>query len=242
MKCPICTQNTPDNWRTAVFSEPWGAAQSLSVAPPEPIPGSMVAIDYMYCANDECKQLVIRVHETVLIPAHAVEDPEALTRTWLARPRSIVRAIDPLVLEPFKTDYLEAAAILDASPRMSAVLSRSVLGDLLQKYAGLDDFGLNDRIKKFRANEKYPSHLRTGIQHFREIGDFGAHTQKNDQAQIIPVTREDAEWMLDFIDRVFDYFIVTPQKDLQILDKWDKNIADAGRKPIPPLSDEPEDA
>ncbi len=137
---------------------------------------------------------------------------------------------------------------------MSAVLSRSLLADLLEKYAGRDDFSLNLRIEKLRSNTNHPSGLREGMQHFRKIGNLGAHTQKtdleplevevsemtSDQAQIIPVTREDAEWMLDFLDRVFDYFVVTPEKDRAMLTKWDEKIADAGRKPIPPIGDEQE--
>jgi Domain of unknown function (DUF4145) len=202
--------------------------------------GSEVSFDYMHCANEECKQLVVRVHERSTLPPHVFEkNPEDATRTWLARPRDGGRRrIDPLVKDPFRTDYLEAAAILDASPRMSAVLSRSLLADLLEEFAGLDDFGLNARIKAFRNDANHPSTLRDGMQHFREIGDFGAHTQKNDQAEIIPVTREDAEWMLGYIDRLFDYFIVAPEKDREILDKWDKNIADAGRKEIEPLTED----
>jgi hypothetical protein len=134
----------------------------------------------MYCANDECKQLVIRVHEDFLVRGVSVEFDEMRTQTWFARPRFALRSIDPLVPEPFRTDYREAAAILDPSPRMSAVLSRRLLADLLKTYAGLDDFGLNARIEKFRRDSKHPSGLREGMQHFREIGDFGAHTQKAD--------------------------------------------------------------
>ncbi len=47
----------------------------------------------MYCANDECKQLVIRVHEGIHVPVHAVKDPEMLKHTWLARPRSARRGL-----------------------------------------------------------------------------------------------------------------------------------------------------
>jgi len=121
---------------------------------------------------------------------------------------------------------------------MSAVLSRGILADLLEEYAKLTDFKLSDRVDKFRANPKYSSSLRENIDHFREIGNFGAHTLKNDQDQIIPVSREEAEWMLDFLDRLFNDLIVGPARDRAMRETWDKNLADAGRKPIPPLSDD----
>ena len=120
---------------------------------------------------------------------------------------------------------------------MSAVLSRSILADLLEQYGGFTDFNLSKRVDAFRAESSNPTNLRENMHHFREIADFGAHTQKNDQNQIIPVDREGAEWMLDFLDRLFDYYIVAPQKDRLMREQWDKKLADAGRKPIKPPKD-----
>ena len=51
------------------------------------------------------------------------------------------------------------------------------------------------------------------------------------------VERDDAEWMLDYLDRFMDHYVVAPQKDSAVLAKWDKNIVEAGRKPIHPLPD-----
>lgn len=157
MKCPVCEQNTPDSWRPWLVTAAGGGTRNdLRVEPPIGAK-STVSLDYMYCANDECRQLVIRVHENVHLPLRAVEDPEMLTRTWFARPRTTTRSVDPLVPEPYRTDYLEAAAILDLSPRMSAVMSRRILADLLAKYANHDECGLKDRIDKFAADKTHPS-------------------------------------------------------------------------------------
>lgn len=208
---------------------------------------SRVWLDWMQCANEECGELVIRIHEgaagtSVTLHADGRHTPDVHeTRSWMARPRALVRPVDPLVPDPYRTDYQEAAAILDLSPRMSAVLSRSVLADLLEGYAKLAHYNLSKRIDEFRTDERHPSVLRAGMHHFREIADFGAHTQKsgNDQA-VIPVSREDAEWMLEFLDRAFDYFIVGPEKDRKMTEKWDKRLDEAGRKPIPPLPEDSE--
>jgi len=87
---------------------------------------------------------------------------------------------------------------------MSAVLSRRVLADLLEKYAKQTQFSLTARIDKFTADTTHPRQLRENLHHFREIADFGAHTQKDDQAAVIDVGREEAEWTLDLLDRLFD--------------------------------------
>lgn len=238
MECPVCQKVSVPTWEhfTTKLPDESLASSLLADLPHNAL--NKVALDWMRCAHEECQQLIVRIHEQSFKIAGRV--PVASEDTWIARPRfsETQRLLDPLIGEPFRTDYQEAAAILDASPRMSAVLSRGILADLLEEYAKLTDFKLSDRVDKFKADHRHPSSLRENIDHFREIGNFGAHTTKNDQDQIIPVSRDGAEWMLDFLDRLFDYLIVGPERDRAMRATWDKNLADAGRKPIPPLRDE----
>jgi hypothetical protein len=237
MRCPYCTQNTPDSWKPWVaIGEGGGYTTGVGVERPSQGVGvpSMVSLDYMHCANDECKELIVRVHEEYNLPGY-----DANKTTWFARPQSARRPIEPEVPEPFRTDYLEAAAILDLSPRMSAVLSRRILADLLEQYAGQKQHSLEERIDNFINDTKHPRPIRENLHHFREIANFGAYTQKNDQAEIIDVSRDEAEWTLDILDRLFDYFIVDPEKNRKMREGFDKKLGDAGRRPISPLPDDP---
>jgi hypothetical protein len=205
-----------------------------------------VGLDWMHCSNEECGQLIIRAHEEV-----REYDGRAFvgsrTDTWIARPRfgSSHRRIDPLVPEPFRSDYAEAAALLDISPRMSAVLARRIVGDLLKTYASKTHFSLTARIDSFIQDGRHPSGLTENLHHLREIADFSAHTQEEvaggeQEVVIIDVDRDEAEWTLDVVDRLFDYFIVTPAKDEAVRQKMDKKIDKAGRKPLRPESSETE--
>jgi hypothetical protein len=241
MKCPVCSENTPDTFWQPFTATPEGGGltDGLRVEPPEGV-GSTVGLQFIYCANPKCKQLVIRASETSHLPPHAVDDPEALTRTWFVRPRLARREIDQLVPEPFRTDYLEAAAILDASPRMSGVLSRKILGDLLERYAELKFNSLKKQIDGFIDDTTRPYELRENLHYLREIGDFGAHTQTDEREQIIDVGREEAEWTLDVIDGLFDYFIVSPERSKKLRGGMAEKIKQAGRDEIPPLPDAPE--
>jgi hypothetical protein len=142
---------------------------------------------------------------------------------------------------PYRRDYLEAAAILDDSPRMSAVLSRRILGDLLAQYADLTMNSLKAQIDAFIADEGRPYELRANLHYLREMGDFGAHTQKDEQAEVIDVAQDEATWTLDVIDDLFDYFIVSPQKSQSMRLGMAKKVEEAGRKEIPPLPDAPEE-
>jgi hypothetical protein len=150
-----------------------------------------------------------------------------------------------------RKDYAEAHIILDDSPRMSAVLSRRILADLLKKYDGATQFGLTARINAFIGNTGHPSRLRENLHYLREIGDFGAHTQTKQsvpdpataqpdanttgtlqEEEIIDATKEEAEWTLKVVADLFDYFIVAPKTDEALRQAVDKKLLDAGRKPI----------
>jgi len=255
MKCPRCGWNTPDNWQLLIAELKYPDASAKAVESGillrqlvethledtfKLAAAATLSFDRMSCAAENCGQLVVRGHLNYRKADPLA--PEWITETWNVYPRNTVRPVNELVPEPFKTDYGEAAALVDISPRMAAVLARSIFADLLETYLGLADFDLNKKIDKFRANESEPKALREGAHHFREIGNFGAHTQKNDQDQAIPVEGEDAEWMLDYLERFFDYYIIGPAKDSAVLGKWDKNLEAAGRKPIEPLPDAGESA
>jgi hypothetical protein len=136
-----------------------------------------------------------------------------------------------------KRDYQEASLILNDSPRMSAVLSRRVLSDLLKDYAGYDEYTLAKQIDKFIADPHHPSNAKDNLHYLREMGDFGAHT-KTDAAtgEIIEVTRDEAEWTLDVVDGLFDYFIIRPTRDAARRVEMDEKLKKAGRKPIQPPS------
>lgn len=226
VECPVCHKVSPPSWQPYSTNDAGEFANDL-LADHRADALNRVSLDWMRCAHEECEQLIIRIHEqTFTVHGHI---PIAHKDSWVARPRfaETERPLDPLVGQPFRTDYQEAAAILDASPRMSAVLSRSILADLLEKYLKLTDFNLAKRIDAFRADKHQPPRMQESMHHFREIADFGAHTQKNDQDQALPVTRDDAEWMLDFLDRLFDHFIVGPEKDRSVRERWNKNIGEA---------------
>jgi hypothetical protein len=90
MKCPTCTENTPDAWRPLwVFNDDQSRTDSLKRGR---YGFQYVAVDWMHCANPECEELVIRVHETTQVPGH-----EATSLSWLACPRFSRRPVDPLV-------------------------------------------------------------------------------------------------------------------------------------------------
>jgi Domain of unknown function (DUF4145) len=235
MKCPTCRENTPDAWAPLwVINADGSRTHGLSRGPTGLVG---IELDWMRCANKACEELVIRVKQTVR--RFGDPPPPEEVSGWFACPRFARRPIDPLVPERYQRDYEDAAAILDISPRMSAVLSRRILADLLEEYAGQDQFSLASRIDNFMKDTQHPFELRKNLHYLREIADFSAHTQTNDQAEMIDVSQEEAEWTLEIVDRLFAYFIVTPERDKAMRTAFDEKLREAERKPIPPLPDEP---
>ena len=103
---------------------------------------------------------------------------------------------------------------------------------------GLSEYNLEERIDEFNKDTKHPIGLRENLHRLREAGNLSVHTNKDDQLVIIDVDREEAEWTLDVIDRLFDYFIVTPASDAKFRKAIDEKVNKAGRKPIKPLPDD----
>lgn len=242
MRCPFCSEHTVENWQPFMAVTDWRggaiakAESAIAMAPAdERFYNNQVRVQWMVCPNDKCKQIIIHIRQT-LSPTRGVVFgvPPRLDEHWFALPRKpFPRPIDPLVGEPFRTDYIEAASILSDSPRMSATLSRRVLADLLEKYADRSEHWLASRIDKFIDDPQYPSTIKDNLHYLREIGDFGAHTQKDKLTnEIINASPEEAEWTLDVIDSLFEYFIVAQERNRKRREGVDeKNIA-AGRKPI----------
>jgi hypothetical protein len=155
------------------------------------------------------------------------------TVTWLGRPNEKASPIiSDLVPPQIAIDFKEAYLICDDSPRMSAVLSRRILADLLDTYAGLKHRQLVDRINAFVNNSDHPKRHRDNMHYLREIGNFSAHTITDKGGDIIDIGTKEAEWTLKIIQDLFDYFIVEPKRDEEIRARIDSKVKKSGRNPI----------
>jgi hypothetical protein len=56
-------------------------------------------------------------------------------------------------------------------------------------------------------------------------------TQTDFLDQIIDVDQHEAEWTLEIVDRLFDYFIVEPTTDREIRESIDEELREADRTP-----------
>jgi hypothetical protein len=134
------------------------------------------------------------------------------------------------VPDDFKKDYMEACLVLADSPMASAALSRRSLQHILRDKGGFKAKNLADEIQLAIDSNKLPSHIIDSIDAIRNIGNFAAHPQKStNTGEIIPVEPGEAEWNLDVIGFLFDFYFVQPTLIQKKRDELNRKLSEAGK-------------
>ena len=139
----------------------------------------------------------------------------------------------PEVPTEFADDYCEAAAVLPISPKASAALSRRCLQHVLREKAGVKRADLAKEIDEVLAANGLPSHLGQAIDAIRNIGNFAAHPVKSSASgTVVPVEPGEAEWTLDVLDGLFDFYFVQPAVLQQRRAALNAKLVAAGKPPV----------
>jgi len=149
-------------------------------------------------------------------------------------PTDSLRPIPAEVPDPYKQDFIEACAVLSLSPKASAALSRRDLQAILRDKAGVKQKDLFDQIEEVIASGKLPSHIADGLHAVRNIGNFAAHEIKSKiTGAIVEVEPGEAEWNLDVLESLFDFYFVEPTKAAKRKAELNKKLKEAGKPEIP---------
>lgn len=214
MKCPHCTVEIHSTFtfewiRQGAYigienneGTTWGT-QSMQC------PACQLAIVKL-CKHDERRKNV--VGEMVVYPKGATR-PLALPEV-------------PLNLAE---DFNEACAVLKDSPKASAALSRRCLQQLLK----LQGFAQNDLAKAIDAalaSKAIPGALSRNLDAIRNIGNFAAHpTKDTNSGAIVEVEPEEAEWNLEVLEGLFDFYYVQPAHDQAKINALNAKLIAAGK-------------
>ena len=167
------------------------------------------------CTCPACDKLVmfLCLHLKAQVPGsdQFVPGVEPLKK-YLIRPKVATRLGPPSqVPSDLADDYREASLVLADSPKASAALSRRCLQSLLRKQVGVKKADLAKEIEEVIASGILPSYLSEAIDVVRIIGNFAAHPIKaTSTGEILPVELGEAEWILDVLDGLFDFYYVQP--------------------------------
>jgi len=142
-----------------------------------------------------------------------------------------VARIAPSEVPPsIREDFIEAAAVVPISEKASAALSRRCLQNLLtdQGYTKRD---LSDQIDD--ALRDLPKRIGENIDIIRNIGNFAAHPMKHQTTGlIVDVEPEEADWNLDVLEELFEYYYVQPKRSEERRKKLDEKLKSIGKPPI----------
>lgn len=137
------------------------------------------------------------------------------------------------VPKQFAADYTEACLVIPDSPKASAALSRRCLQNLLRQIAKVKPGQLGDEIQEVLDAGSLPSYLSEVVDAIRNIGNFAAHPTKTQHTgEIVPVEPGEAEWLLDILESLFDFYFVQPQRVKSRREALNKKLLDAHKKPM----------
>lgn len=184
-----------------------------------------------------CKKLVLNLQTAT----HGHQPTTRVVQNWgtvaadvLIRPKGSSRPpCPPEVPSGLRVDYIEACTVLSDSPKAAAALGRRCLQNLLRETVQVKPGNLSDEIQQVLDGGKLPSGLHESIDAIRNIGTFAAHPMKSTQTGLIlDVAPGEAEWTLDVLEELFDFYFVLPAVIRKKKDALNKKLQEAGKPPL----------
>ena len=169
------------------------------------------------------------IRETLIANRYELQSTSLLyPKTQLGR-----SPISPHVPPRIAEDYKEACLVASDSPKASAALSRRILQTILRETAKVKPGDLADEIQQLLDSGKLPSHLAESIDGVRHIGNFAAHPSKSKSTgEIVDVEPGEAEWLLDTLESLFDFYFVQPAKTAEKRAKLNEKLSELGKQPM----------
>lgn len=188
-------------------------------------------VDHCKCAA--CGRLTMELVQTRPVPLPAGgKRREEIER--LIHPKAVSRSPLPReVPSEFSKDYKQACVVLADSPEASAALSRRCLQHLLRERANTTKKDLADQIQEVLDPRSLPGYLAENLDAIRNIGNFAAHPLKSKSTgEIVDVEPGEAEWNLDVLEGLFDFYFVQPARMQAKRDQLNQKLSDLGKPPL----------
>lgn len=128
------------------------------------------------------------------------------------------------------------------SPQSSAALSRRCLQALLA-LQGFTQYRLDGAIAAVLESKSLRTDLAEDLDSIRVIGNFAAHPLKDTSTgTILPVEDHEAEWNLQVLEGLFDFYYVGPARSKAKREALNEKLRLGGEGPMkspPEEADEP---
>lgn len=128
-------------------------------------------------------------------------------------------------------DFREAVAVFPKSKKASAALSRRCLQYVLIHKGGAKSRDLADQIEEVLGS--VPSALAQDIDAIRNVGNFATHPLKSKRSgEIVEGEEGEAEWLLDVLEELFEYYYVAPEKAAAKRHALNQKLGALGKPPL----------
>jgi len=89
---------------------------------------------------------------------------------------------------------------------------------------------LANEIQEVIDSGKLPSYIVESIDAVRNIGNFAAHPMKSQASgEVLPVEQGEADWNLDVLESLFDFYFVQPAILKKKRDALNQKLQTAGK-------------
>lgn len=195
---------------------------------------------YQLCPSDTCKKLILYMKE-----CHSDVEINNLYKLGGARnldendffmifPTSKNhRKLPPEIPQNYVNDFNEALEVLSISAKASAALCRRCLQKLLREKANVKSGDLNEEIQQVIDSGRLPSDLSGAIDSIRNVGNFSTHPIKYQfTGQIVDVEPGEAEWNIDVLEDLLDFYFVRPAKLQKQREALNQKLQSLGKPPM----------
>lgn len=219
-QCPYCLHFqilAEDNLRTA--SGPLGSNRNkhgITV-------GRITSVE---CMNSACREICLWADFGEPLNNGLGIYPGILgeaTLRYTLRPTSRAKPQHAAVPAPLVQDYEEACAIIAASPKASATLSRRCLQGMIRDFCGISKATLHAEIKELKerveagtAPRQVSEESIEAIDAVRQIGNIGAHFEK-DINLVIDVEPEEASALISLTELLFqEWYVARHERQVRL--------------------------
>lgn len=230
--CPYCKNST--TLRSDYYVE---ISEKLGIAQPKGfLDETFAQIEAITCPNPDCNELIFRVNITTRKPQYQplpyggkslVGYDTKVVKSWELIPDAQIKIFPSYIPKVILDDYAEACSIRNLSPKASATLSRRCLQGMIRDFWGIKEDRLVDEINELESH--IDTDLWEAIDNIREIGNIGAHMEK-DINTIIDVDPKEAQILIDLIEMLLEEWYIKRNNKEEKLKKL-KEIAE-GKKDL----------
>lgn len=203
--CPYCDMVMSLNGNTLSERNPSFSGSSVSYWNGDGTPNDPSTLEVIFLRCPNCGEYTIQLS--------GIGDKVKDISTTNIRPCSLAKQYPQYIPENIRNDYEEACAIVSLSPKASATLSRRCLQGIIRDFWGISKSSLYQEIDAIK--DKIPTDLWTTIDALRQLGNIGAHMEK-DTNVIVDIDPDEAGSLIKLIELLMKEWYINREERKQL--------------------------